>query len=227
MTHRHKISHTAIILGAALTGALAVTAFAQTLPPDATVKAKAFKEADNAYLKSLCNGSKSDRHEALAVRARAEDDLEKTIVDTVRQAPEVQKALDAAADAGEAADKIAASSSASDREKSDAQDKFQSAKADLRAVVTQQRSRIEAQVSHDFDVKFDPAADCPDQPKAAEHHKAAPAKSARSSHERPRRVREQNEGASAGTEVPVSIGIGGGGVGIGVGGGGFGISIGR
>jgi len=216
MTHRHKISHTAIILGAALTGALAVTAFAQTLPPDATVKAKAFKEADNAYLKSLCNGSKSDRHEALAVRARAEDDLEKTIVDTVRQAPEVQKALDAAADAGEAADKIAASSSASDREKSDAQDKFQSAKADLRAVVTQQRSRIEAQVSHDFDVKFDPAADCPDQPKAAEHHKAAPAKSARS-----------NEGASAGTEVPVSIGIGGGGVGIGVGGGGFGISIGR
>lgn len=216
-----------IVLGAALFAA-AAAASAQTLPPEAAAKAKEFKTADSRYVKALCDGSKSERSDALAARTRARDDLEKVITDSAAQAPEVQKALDAAADAGEAANKIAADPAASDRNKSDAQDKFAKAKADLRDALGKARAGIEAQVGRDFDVKFEPAADCPEQPKAAEHRKGGSAKSARSSGDRPRRVREQNEGASATGGVPVSVGIGGGGgMGIGIGGGGFGISIGR
>jgi hypothetical protein len=202
---------------------LATTVSAQTLPPDAAAKAKDFKIADSQYVKALCDGSKSERSAALAIRTRAKDDLEKVVVDAAAQAPEVQKALDAAADAGEAADKIAADPAATDRDKSAAKDKYEQAKVDLRQILANARSAIEAKVRQDFGINFEAAAsDCPNAPKAVEHRNAAPARSLRASGDGSRQVREQSGGSASGPPLPA---IGGSGLGISVGG--FGIVIGR
>lgn len=221
-----KIAVETIVLGATLMFA-AVAAPAQSVAPDAAAKAKALKTADSQYVRALCDGTKSERSEALAARSRARDDLEKAITDSASGAPDVQKALDAAAAAGDAANKIAVDPGASDHDKSDAQDKFVKAKADLRDALAKERAGIETRIGHDFDIKLDAPADCPDRPKAAERHKGGSAKSPRAAGDAPRRVREQNESASGGGTVPVSVGIGGGGMSIGIGGGGVGISIGH
>jgi len=216
-----KLSRNAILLAAALAGAPAVPTSAQTLPPDAAVKAKAFKAADTSYVHALCDGSKSDRDEARATRARSVDDLEKAITDIAAQAPDVRKALDAAADAGEAADKVAADRDASDRDKSDAQEKLRAAKASLRDAVASERKRIEAQISQDFSVKFEPTADCPDQPrpKAAERRRSPPEKSVHARRENAAPARGERSAPASTAAAPASgfsFGVGGGGGGIGV-----------
>jgi hypothetical protein len=214
MSRRMRICRIEVLFGSILTGTLVVAAFAQDLSADAIAKAKAFKEADVSYVHALCDGSRSNRDAARTARKQIEDDLEKLIADMATQAPDVQKALDAAADAGEAADKIAASSSASDRDKSNAHDKFESAKANLRDAVARERSRIEAQISKDFSVKFEPASGCPDQPKAAGHQRSPSAKAAHARSENVVHATQQNPPASAPAALPLGVGIGPGGFGI-------------
>jgi hypothetical protein len=218
---RHKISSNAIFLAAVLAGPLAATASAQTLVPDVTVKAKVFKAADASYLRVLCDGSHSDRDEARAARAHAEDDLEKAINDAAAQAPDVRKALDGAADAGETAEKVAASPSASDRDKSEAQDKFKVAKTDLRDALAKERKRIEAQISQDFSVKFEPATDCPDRPKAVERRRSPPAKFVHARRETVAPAARERSSPASAAPAPAS------GFSFGVGGGGIGVSVGR
>lgn len=207
------------LCGSLVLWALPSGAWAQTtLSADGVAKAKEFKAADAAYVHVLCDGSKAQRADALAARTRKQSELEKIIVDAAAQTPQVQKALDAAANAGDAADKAAADASTSAADRVKAQDAFQKAKADLKAAVAAQRAQIEAQVSRDYAVKFEAADSCPDQPKAAAR-KRAPAKTAR-------RARQDGGGDQGGAYAPsVSFGIGGGGLSVGVGGGG--ISIGR
>jgi hypothetical protein len=209
-----------VALGSAAICALAVAASAQTLSPDITAKAKELKEADNKYIHVLCDGSKSERNDARTIRARFQTELEKMIVDNAAQAPEVQKALDAATAAGDAVDKIAANPGASDGEKSEAQDKFQKAKADLREAIAKERSRIEAQLGKDAGVTLAARDECPDQPKATERPQKSSTKSARGKSETPRGARVQQSSSGAAPAGGGSISFGGGGAG-------FGVSIGR
>jgi hypothetical protein len=99
---------------------LSMAASAQVPSPDMAAKAKELKEADNNYVKVLCHGPKTQLADAKSVRDRLQSDLGKAIADAAALTPAVQKALDAAADAGEGADKIATSGSASDQDKAEA-----------------------------------------------------------------------------------------------------------
>jgi hypothetical protein len=107
MTFNRVTQKAGIFVGVMFAGTFAVSASAQTLPPDLTAKAKEFKQADSKYVQALCDGSKSERADAKTARARSQGELEKMIVDTAGTAPDVQKALDVATDAGDAADKVA------------------------------------------------------------------------------------------------------------------------
>jgi uncharacterized membrane protein YgcG len=213
-----------MVLNAAFAVAAAAASAQTALPSDTAAKAGAFKMADSQYIKALCDGSRSERSDALTARARARDDLERSIVDAAAQTAEVQKALSAAADAGEAADKIAADPGATDRDKSATQDKFRQAKADLQQILAAQRNSMEAKISQDLGVNFEAAGDCPNPPKAAERPKAAPARAVRSSGDGGRQVREQRQSAGSGAPVP-AVTFGGGGLSIG--GGGVSVTFGR
>jgi hypothetical protein len=209
-----------LLCSSVLVWALPSAAWAQTtLSADAVAKAKEFKTADAAYVHALCDGSKSERADALAARTRKQSELEKLMVDAAAQTPQVQKALDTAADAGDAADKAAADPTVSATDKAKAKETFQKAKADLKAAVAAQRAQLEAQVSHDYAVKFDTPDSCPDQPKVTRRRTGSP-KSAR-------RARGHSGGDQDGGYAPpaASFSVGGGGLSIGIGGGG--IDIGR
>ena len=186
---------------------------------DMSGKARQLKEADNKYVKALCDGSRSERNDAKATRARFQGELEKMIADAAAQAPDVQKALDAAADAGDAADKVAANPNASDRDKSEAQAKFQKTKGDLRSAIATERARLETQIGKDVGVKLAALDECPDQPKAAErtHKPARRASQAREETRRPARAIEREVPAQAHSVSPVGVGIGLGGIGISIG----------
>ena len=149
MTSRPIILCKQAVVAAALMGVLAVAASAQAPSPEIAAKAKDFKEADSTYLKMLCDGSKAQQADAKSTRERLQSDLSKAIADAAALTPSVQKALDAAADAGEAADRVAASGSASAQDKSDAAAKFQKAKGDLREALAAERSKIEDQLAKD------------------------------------------------------------------------------
>jgi hypothetical protein len=214
-----SICRVEVLLGLSFAGALATAAFAESLSPDAIAKAKAFKEADASYVHALCDGSRSNRDTTRAARKQVEDELEKLIDDIAARAPDVQKALDAAADAGEAASKTAADPNATSIDKAAAQEKFQKAKDALRAAVANQRSLLETQISHDFNVKFEAAAECPEQPKAISRQRKTPTRAARQS-----APRTSEQGAPMEAYPRAGIGVGG----IGIGGfGGVGIIIGR
>ena len=125
-----------------------MAASAQVPSPDMAAKAKELKEADNNYVKVLCHGPKTQLADAKSVRDRLQSDLGKAIADAAALTPAVQKALDAAADAGEGADKIATSGSASDQDKAEAAAKFQKAKSDLREALAAERGKLEDPVSY-------------------------------------------------------------------------------
>ena len=207
-------------MAAALMGILSVAAPAQAPSPELAAKAKDFKEADNTYLEMLCDGSKARQAEAKATRDRLQSELSKAIADSAALTPSVQKALDAAADAGEAADKTAASGSASDQDKTDAAAKFQKAKSDLRGTLAAERSKIEDQLAKDPGVTLAAKESCPETPKSAASKNE---KSAGSPAKKHRRAAEAERNAPASTVITPSFGGGG----ISIGGGGMGISIGR
>ena len=211
-------------MAAALMGLLAVAASADALSPEITAKAKDFKAADNTYLKMLCDGSKAQQADAKTTRDRLQGDLSKAIADSAALTPSVQKALDAAADAGEAADKTAANGSASDQDKADAAAKFQKAKADLREALAAERSKIEDQLAKDPGVTLAAKEVCPETPKSAASKNQ---KSARSPAKRHRSASSSDQNAPANAVVAPSFGMGGGGMSIGGGGGGISIGIGR
>jgi hypothetical protein len=215
----NSIFRVEVLLGLSFAAAFATGTFAEGLSPDTIAKAKAFKEADVSYVHALCDGSRSNRDTTRTARKQVEDELEKLIDDIVARAPDVQKSLDAAADAGEAASKTAADPNATSTDKAAAQEKFQKAKDVLRVAVANQRSLLETQISHDFNVKFEAATDCPEQPKTTSRQRSVPARAAH-------RSAPQTGAQGAPVEAYPRAGIGGvGGVAIGVGG--FGIVIGR
>jgi hypothetical protein len=184
---------------------------------DITTKAKQLKEADNKYVKALCDGSKSERNETKVARVRLQGELEKMIADGAAQAPDVQKALDGATEAGDAADKIAVNPNASDREKANAQAKFEKAKDDLRAELVKERGRIASQLVKEPGVTLTAVESCPDARKSARKEKQKATRRAERRRATPESRREpvgnQNASASARAASPV-IGVGIGGVGI-------------
>ena len=210
------------VMAAAFVGVLSVAASADALSPEIAAKAKDFKEADNTYTKLLCDGSKAQQADARSARDRLQADLSKAIADTAALTPSVQKALDVAADAGEAADKMAASGNASAQDKTDAAAKFQKAKGDLREALAAERGKIEDQLAKDPGVTLAAKESCPDIPKSAARKTE---KSAGSPAKRHRRSASSEQYAPASEVVAPAFGMGGGGISIG--GGGVGISIGR
>jgi len=189
---------------------LGASAHAQALPAEVTAKAKELKEADNKYIKALCDGSKAERSAARTVRERLQGELIKVIGNVAVQSSDVQKALDVASDAGDIADKVAANKSATDREKAEAQAKFQVSKNDLQETVAKARTQIEAQLGKYPGVTLAARDDCPDKPKNAEKAKAT-------------QQRAEKRRAPEGSAAPASS-VGGG---FSFGGGGAGVSFGR
>lgn len=187
---------------------------------DTAAKARQLKDADKKYVSALCDGSKSERNDAKARRALLQGELDKMLVDAAAQAPDVQKALDAAAASGDAADRVAADPNASDRDKAEAQDKFQKAKGDLRSAIARERSRLETQIGKDFGVRLVALDECPDQPKAAERTHKSARKTSRAREEtrrHPARAIEREAPAQARSVSPVGVGFSLGGIGISIG----------
>jgi len=168
---------------------LSMAASAQVPSPDMAAKAKELKEADNNYVKVLCHGPKTQLADAKSVRDRLQSDLGKAIAD---------------ADAGEGADKIATSGSASDQDKAEAAAKFQKAKSDLREALAAERGKLEDQLAKNPGVTLAAKESCPDtsNPAASRNDKTQAA---------PRQI------TPSGTVVAPAISIGPGGIGIGIG----------
>ncbi|HLH94082.1 MAG TPA: hypothetical protein VKW08_03100 [Xanthobacteraceae bacterium] len=201
-----------------------------TLSPTLVSKAKAFKDVDDKYRLALCNGSQSDRDQSKGARDYVQNDLQQQIADEVAASPLVQKALDAAAAAGDAAQKVAAAPGASDQEKAAAADRFQQAKSELKDVAAREKIFVEAELGKDYGVTFAALDACPGKPTVAAHD-AAPAASAKPKAKVPekKQVAQQRAAApkSAGSttggnaQAPtpsVNIGLGGGGGSISFGG---------
>ena len=193
------------------------------LSADVTAKAKELKQADASYLKALCDGSKAERVQAKDNRAGVLDGLNKTIANDATLSPEIQKLLDVAADAGDASDKITASTKASDKEKADALAKFNQARLALREAVAREKDRIATQIGKDIGVSLAPREDCPDAPKNAEDNQNSRKKVVREQPERRRAA--PSGGAAPATGPSIGVGVGGGGIGIGMGG--VGVTFGR
>jgi len=222
MTFKRAMRDAGTFIGVMFAGTLAVAASAQTLPPDLIAKAKEFKQTDSKYAQALCEGSKSERADTTAARAKSQGELQKMIVDAAGTAPDVQKALDVATAAGDAADQVAANASSSDSDKTAAQSSFVKSKADLRDAVAREKARIEAQLGKDLGITLAARDECPDRPKAATQERNSKASSARREEDKPRQARRVSRQAPAGEAPAVSapaasVGFGGGGLSIGIG----------
>ena len=222
MTFKRAMRDASTFIGVMFAGTLVAAASAQTLPPDLIAKAKEFKQTDSKYAQALCDGSKSERANTTAARAKSQSELQKMIGDAAGTAPDVQKALDVATAAGDAADKVAANASSSDSDKTAAQNMFVKSKADLRDAVTREQARIEAQLGKDPGITLAARDECPDRPKAAAQEHGSKASSARSEEAKPRQAsrgsRQAPAGAAPAASAPAaSVEFGGGGMGISIG----------
>ncbi len=216
MTRERRTLRTVVSIAGVAT-ALALMGYAaqaQELPAATIAKAKEFKAADTRFIKVLCEGPKAERSEAKTTRERLLDELGKAIGDTVAQATGVQKALDIAADAGDASNRVAASADASAQAKADAKAKFEKTKDELREIAAKERERIETQLGKDYGVKLAARESCPDEPNAAE--KSTKTKVAKKRRSRSNAAAEGGQGAAPAGSASFSFG-----------GGGMGISIGR
>jgi hypothetical protein len=192
------------------------------LSADVMAKAQELKQADVSYLKALCDGSKTERVQSKDNRAGALDGLNKAIANDATLSPEIQKLLDVAAEAGDASDKVAASTQASDKEKADALAKFNQARLALREAVAKEKDRIAAQVGKNIGISLAPREDCPGAAKNAGDNQ----NSKKVVREQPERRRVAPPSGAANAPAPnIGIGVGGGGLGIGIGG--VGVTIGR
>ncbi len=190
------------------------------LSADVIAKTQDLKQADASYLKALCDGSKAERVQSKDNRASALDGLNKAIANDATLSPKVQNLLDAAVDAGDASDKIAAGTQASDKEKSDALAKFNQARLALREAVAKEKDRIAAQIGKDIGVTLAPREECPDTPKNAANNR----NSKKVVREQPERRRAAPSGGAAAAPGPsIGVGVGGGGIGVG----GVGVTFGR
>lgn len=209
-----------IIFFAAAIGSVRAEDSVPPLSVGVTEKARDLKQADASYTKALCEGSKTERRQSSDNRAGALEGLIKAIANDATLLPEIQKLLDAAADAGDSSDKIASSTQASNKEKADALAKFNQARIALREAVTKEKERIASQIGKDIGVSLTPREECPDAPKAAEENRS----SKRVAREQPERRRAAPSGGAAAAPGP-NISVGGGGIGIGIGG--VGVTFGR
>jgi hypothetical protein len=211
-----------ILFSAAITGHAHAEDSVPTLSADVTAKAQDLKQADASYLKALCDGSKAERVQSRDNRAGVLEGLNKAIANDATLSPEIQKLLDAAADAGDASDKTAASTQASDKEKADAFAKFNQARLALREAVAKEKDRIAILIGKDIGVSLAVREECPDAPKAAEENRS----SKKVVREQPERRRAAPSGGAAEASGPnISVGVGRGGIGIGMGG--VGVTFGR
>ena len=183
------------------------------LYPAIAAQANDVKEANNAYLKVKCDGAPTKQLEAArSLRDGSRDQLSTLIASDVSQLPEVQGALAAATDAGQAAAKTAADPKASDQEKAAAQAKLQIAKSYLNEVAKTARERIELKLKEDTGMSLAAAEDdCP-----AHTNKRAEHKEKKAEHKRPKKEQANSSETSSSQSsappssgVPFGIGIGG------------------
>jgi hypothetical protein len=211
-----------ILFFAAATGRAHAEDSVPSLSADVTAKARDLKLADVSYLKALCDGSRAERAQSRDNRTGVLEGLNKAIANDATLSPEIQKLLDAAADAGDASDKIAASTQASDKEKTDALAKFNQARLALREAVAKEKDRIATQIGKDIGVSLAAREECPDVPKAAEENRS----SKKIVREQPERRRAApSSGAAEASGPNIAVGVGRGGIGIGMGG--VGVTFGR
>jgi hypothetical protein len=186
------------------------------LQPDIAAKATELKEANNAYLNAKCGGSPSKQQAAAqATRDARRAELGSLIATSVGQLPEVQGALDAATDAGEAASRVTADANATSQERAAAQAKFEIARTYLNEVAKAARDRIEAKLQSEVGVTLAATAEsCPEKAKKAERKR--PSKPSLVSSER--RKSPSPGPAPQGPAPAIGVGVSPGGFGIGIGG---------
>lgn len=185
------------------------------LPPELIGKASELKQANSQYLKALCNGgSTAEREQTKTVRDGVRGELDKMISSGIDRSPDVQHALDAAADAGSAAAKLASDPKATEQDKAAASVKFQKAKDNLRDAVAKENARIQLQLTKQIGVAL-AARDTCDNTAAATENKPSN-KQATAPRRRAASAPSDNRPGSAAPapSLPVGVGIGIGGVGI-------------
>jgi hypothetical protein len=185
-----------------------------SLSPTLVAKANEFKDVDTKYRQALCNGEQSIRDKSKGVRDYLQSEIQKLIANDVTASPFVQKALDAASAAGDAADKIANTPGSSDQDKSAAETKYQQAKNELREIATREKAYIESELGRSYGVNFVQPDNCPERPKRAAQEDEKPRKSSRRTERRQTRAAQRSAPAAAsGAAAPAitpSINVGGG-----------------
>jgi hypothetical protein len=152
-----------------------------TLSSALVTKAKAFKDVDDKYRLALCGGSQSERDQSKGARDYVQSDMQQQIAADVTASPLVQKALDAAAAAGESAQAVAATPGATDQDKAAAAARFLQAKSELKDVAAREKVFVESELGKDYGVIFAAPDGCPGKPVLASHESepatlSAPAK---------------------------------------------------
>jgi hypothetical protein len=194
--------------------ASAYAAAQAVLSPTLVTKAKEFKDIDTRYRQAVCNGEQSTRDQSKGVRDYLQIEIQKLIANEVTSSALVQKALDAASAAGDAADKIANTIGSSDQEKSAAETKFQVAKKELHDIAAREKAYIESELSRSYGVSFAQLDNCPDRPKSAVREVEQPRKPTRRAERRQARASGQRAAPAAATAAAPaftpSVNIGGG-----------------
>jgi hypothetical protein len=220
------------VIGALPCGAPAAAQSA--LSPAVVIKAKAFKDIDDRYRQALCGGKPSERDQSKGVRDYLQNDLQQLIANDVTSSPLVQKALDAAAAAGDAADKAASDPNATDQEKTAAAARFQQAKSELHDVAAREKAWIESELGKSYGVSFAAPEACSGKPTVAAREPEPVAKPrARTKSQQPRTATAQKAAApapAAASSAPAfspSISFGGGSGSISFGGSGGSVTFGH